>query len=223
MNTTEKEESERKIHVAGNGKEYYNVQNIYHDSGLFTNRMGDAIRMIKEDHADEISITKVLSFTLIDARRYIDRDYGEKIRQKSIEEAKNVKIAFAIKYNHLNSFETGRLLMKNRTLFAFGDSMDDVKLFDTEEEAKSEIDNIIKKSREYLDLYVSLIEGPDKCSEKEADDKVYEKLKEDFGFVHCINMHVFISMQEALKSDKPTFKLDVVQIALDNDKEKEIN
>ena len=53
--------------------------------------------------------------------RFIDREYGEEIRQKTIEGWKDTKFSYGVKFCFLNAFGVGRLVCKNKTLMGYGD------------------------------------------------------------------------------------------------------
>ena len=83
--------------------------------------------------------------------RYIDRVYGEEIRQKTIDGWKDARFCYGVKFCFLNSFSGGRLVCKHKDLMGYGDTMADVLTFDTEIEASAFIDEVNKKAKEYYE------------------------------------------------------------------------
>lgn len=120
------------IQIDDNGREYYCPSNSHDKFGLFTGKPKDAIECIKNGFGDGLQQSKLFGFTMEHVIRFIDREYGEEIRRKTIEGWKDVKFAYGVKFSFLNSFSGGRFVMKNETLMGYGDDIKNILSFDDE-------------------------------------------------------------------------------------------
>lgn len=144
------------IGVDGNGKEYYKPKNLNNKSGIFADRPKDALECVKNGLGDCIESLKILNLDLLYVIRYIDREYGEKIRQETLENWKNVEFVYGIKF-FSNTISTGGMfIMKNNMLKTSFDDFEDILTFKTEKDAMffiEETNKIINQHyREYSDL-----------------------------------------------------------------------
>lgn len=136
------------------GREYYCPSNKHDKFGLFTDKPKDAIECIRNGFGDSIWASGL--FSGIKVVRYIDREHGEEIRNKTLEGWKNSKFAYGVKFYYLNSFSDGRLVLKNKKLMSYCDDPKDILYFDSKEDAASFIEEVNEKATKYCDEYDSL-------------------------------------------------------------------
>lgn len=204
------------IHKDENGREYYYPSNLKDKFKLFMDKPKDAIECIQNDFGDALSQSTFLGFSTLHVIRYIDRDYGEKIREKTLEGWKGVKFGYGIKFSYINSFSEGRFLLKNKTLMSFDDKEEDILSFDSAKKARNYMKNIEKKSKEYFEEYLALPRTED--SEYDYNHTMkpfFEKIegKMEHG-IDSVYWSVFHGMNEEKKSGKKEYKMSIVQIVL---------
>nr|DAY68580.1 MAG TPA: hypothetical protein [Caudoviricetes sp.] len=140
------------IHTDTEGREYYLLANPNDEYGLFIDKLKDAVECIKDDIADAIIIGR--GNERVDVIRYINREYGENLRQKSIKKWQNVKFAYAVKFDTICSFSGGYLVSKDKSLC--NSSEDDPLEFDTKEEAEFFINEVNKIAKGFYNEYIIL-------------------------------------------------------------------
>ena len=97
------------IQTDDTGREYYCPSNPHDKFGLFTDKPKDAIECIRNGFGDGLQQSKLFGLTMEHVVRFIDREYGEEIRRKTIEGWKDTKFAYGVKFSYLNSFSGGSL------------------------------------------------------------------------------------------------------------------
>ena len=75
------------------------------------------IECIRNGFGDGLQQSHLFGMTFEHVVRFIDREYGEEIRQKTIEGWKDTKFSYGVKFCFLNAFGVGRLVCKNKTLY----------------------------------------------------------------------------------------------------------
>lgn len=197
------------INKDDNGREYYYPSNPHDKYGLFTGRIKDAIECIREGFGDGFEVSQILGMRLEHVVRFLDREYGEDIRKKTIEGWKDTQFAYGVQFCNKNSFSSGKLVCKDKTVMGFGDTMHDVLSFKTEEEASLFIDEVNKKALEYSEEYMS-IQKIDNRERRELDMKLF------FDKIHKpsdIYYMAFINLDEE-NPKEISYALKVVQIVV---------
>lgn len=204
------------IHTDEEGKEYYYPSNPHEKFGLFSGRPKDAIECIRNGFGDGLQRSHLFGMSLEHVVRFLDREYGEEIRQKTIEGWKDTQFAYVVKICFLNSFSDGRLICKNKTLMGYGDTQEDVLTFKSEEEASAFIEEVNKKVKEYHEEYINL----ERTGNRDLDyEKVYKpffekiKGKEEKG-TDSVYWRAFSCLNEEERNGKPEYKMEVVQVVL---------
>ena len=214
------------IHTDDDGREYYYPNNPHNNLGLFTGRIKDAIECIRNGFGDAIQQSHLLGFNMDYVVRYIDREYGESIRQQSIEDWKDTVFAYGVKFSFINSFSDGNLIMKDETLMNpfSGDLYSDILRFDTEEEAQRFIDKVNKKAEEYYEEYIAL----EKTGNHDYDYNnifapFFNKIKGKSGNRDSIYWEVFSALDTEKEKNKKVYNLEVVQVIVATEEEAKQN
>lgn len=204
------------IHTDEEGREYYHPSNPREKFGLFSGRPKDAIECIRNGFGDGFQQSHLFGMTLEHVVRFLDREYGEDIRQKTIEGWKDTQFAYGVKFCFLNSFSGGRLICKNKTLMGYGDTQEDVLTFETEAEASAFIEEVNKKAKEYYEEYINLKRTGDRDLDYEKVckpffDKIEGKMENGTDSVYW---RVFSGLNEEKRNGNPEYKMEVVQVVL---------
>lgn len=80
------------IHKDNDGREFYYPSNLKNECKLFINKPKDALDCIQNRFGDALTTSSFLGFNSLHVIRYIDREYGEKIREKTLEGWKDGKM-----------------------------------------------------------------------------------------------------------------------------------
>lgn len=201
------------IQTDDDGREYYCPLNPHDKFGLFTDKPKDAIECIRNGFGDGLQQSKLFGFTMEHVVRFIDREYGEEIRRKTIEGWKDAQFAYGVKFSYLNSFSGGRLVMKNKTLMGWEDTKD-ILSFDNEEEAISFINKVNEEASKYCEEYNALDRTEDhdwdyKHTVKPFLDRIEKEMDNGTGSVYWKAFH---GLCEEKDSGKACYKMEVIQI-----------
>lgn len=181
----------RTIQIDKNGKEYYFMPNFYHDSMLFSNRLKDAINTIKAGFGDVISCHIYRSMSNIYVERFVDREYGEELRHKTLEGWKDdVKFAYGINFGLKNSFSEYIV-----------DINDDINImskelkplyFETEQDAQDYIDKMIKIATHYSNKYNELKNSSTNIPKDKEYESLYGTFVENIRKIHHFTTKSFL-------------------------------
>lgn len=198
------------------GREYYYPNNPHDKMGLFSGRPKDAIECIRKGLGDGFSQSHLFGMSLENVVRFIDREYGEEIRQKTLEGWKNAKFAFGVSFNFLNSFSGGRNVCKNKCLFGYGDKQEDILTFDTEETAQAFIDGVNKKAEQYAEEYVKLPKTDNRDYDYEnAYKPFFNKIEGHMkNGTDSVYWRAFSGIVHEKQTGRKEYKMEVVQVVL---------
>lgn len=192
------------IHKNKEGKEYYYSSNPYDEYGLFTDKPKDMIECIKSGLGDTIMRSRILGMVVEHVVRFIDREYGEILRQQTLKGWKNTKFGYAVKFQYLNSLDSGRLICKDKSLVCNKD--DEILTFDTEEEASTFINEINEKGKGYFNEYIEL--------EKEGKDSAefFNRMENEIeNCIFSVYWYVFSALNKEKDEGCPQYILKIVQ------------
>ena len=132
------------------GKQYIYVPNVYRPDGdilsrhSFLHRPGDMVRAIKDGLGDCIEVGTLMVRTehLV---RFLDREYGEEMRAKSLEGWKDAKFGWIVckKCGFLGNIPLTVAGIARPSYYKADARMYPIKFYDTEAEAQSFIDELI--------------------------------------------------------------------------------
>lgn len=196
------------------GREYYYPNNPNDEDGIFLNRPKDAIECIRNGYGDVMKVCHIFGLKMEHVVRYIDRNYGEELRQKTLEGWKDAKFAYGVKFEVLNSFSGGSLVKGEDELMGFGDRHKDARKFENEADAEEYIKKVEEKVKEYDREYTELEE-----KEMDEDDKTlafhhfFEKMRGNRATgLNSLYWNVFRAFREEKKSGRKEYGLEVVQV-----------
>lgn len=202
------------IHNDDDGREYYYPSNPHDKNGLFTDKPKDAIECIRNGFGDGFQVSHLVGINIENVVRFIDREYGEEIRQKTIEGWKDAKFSYGVKFCYVNSFDSGRLVCKNKTLMGYGDTQDNVLTFETEKEASDFIEEVFKKAKEYHEEYTNLKRTGDGDWDYENIVKpFFNKIEKDTG-IDSVYWKAFSGLNQEENDGEPVYGMKVVQVVL---------
>ena len=147
-----------------NGKEFFHVPNFknHPEKGilntLFTGRIKDAIETIRDGDGDCILVTNIFG-TSTSVVKFLDEEYGNDLRLKSIEGFEDTKFGYAVKVGFFNAMSGGSLICKDNLMQSpFKKEQVSVKTFDDEEEVNAYIKSYEKPATQYAKLFCELCE-----------------------------------------------------------------
>ena len=187
--------------------EYYYPTNPHDEDGLFLDKPKDAIECIRNGFGDIIQRSKTFDFAVEHVVRFIDREYGETLRNLILDEWKNTKFVYGIKF--IDSFGDRRIVMKNKALMRWETVVEPLS-FDNEEDAISFINDVTEKATKYCDEYNTL-----------TKEGYYEDVAESFfnsiegkaeHGVDSIYWRVFYKLYEERLNIDPKCKMEIIQI-----------
>ena len=202
------------INVDEYGHEYYCLSNPYNKSGSFTGRPKDAIECIRNGLGDSVQRSKIFGIAMERVVRYLDREYGNKVRAKTLDGWKNAKFAYGVKFLDFDLFSCGSLVTKDKKLMSVNDFPKDILYFDNEEDAKSFINEVNEKAINYCKEYSALFKtkGND-CDYKNIIKPFFNSIegKVEYG-MDSLYWRVFYGLYEGKETGKPEYKMEVVQL-----------
>jgi DNA repair exonuclease SbcCD nuclease subunit len=182
------------------GKEYFAIPNPYINNPenspikqLFVGRIKDAITAIREGQGDVLNISGMFG-PAESVYRFIDRQYGEELRQKTIEGWKNTEFGYSLKFGYLNSMSGSRFINKEYQILSLFEDQNSYIFFNTEEEAEQTKQEILLKAQEMFNKWKK-VENTD--NEKEYLNQYFDE-------------SIYAKVWYAMSENEP-YKLEVVQ------------
>lgn len=195
------------IQTDSDKREYYYPTNPHDEDGLFLDKPKDAIECIRNGFGDIIQRSKTFDFAVEHVVRFIDREYGETLRNLTLDEWKNTKFVYGIKF--IDSFGDRRIVMKNKALMRWETVVEPLS-FDSEEHAISFINDVTEKASKYCNEYNTL-----------TKEGYYEDVAESFfnsiegkveHGVDSIYWRAFCKLYEERLNIDPKCKMEIIQI-----------
>lgn len=127
-----------------NGHEYIYVPNFSSNNGVKNfnkDCIKDAVEQVMTGLGDVISVLNFLGMKLISVLYFLDREYGEELKQKSIEGWKDTKFCYVIKANDTIWWD-----------YKGNHNALNIAHFSTEEKANNFIKKMMKKSEKFIPL-----------------------------------------------------------------------
>ena len=181
----------RIIQIDKNGKEYYYIPNFYHDGKLFSNRPKDAIDTIKAGFGDAILCHTIFVMNTVHVVRFIDREYGEELRRKTLEGWNGTKFAYGINFGSKNSFSNGYIVDINDDINIMSEELKPL-YFETEQDAQDYIDKMIKMATHYSDEYNELKNSSTNIPKDKEYELIFETFVENIRKIHHFTSKSFL-------------------------------
>lgn len=148
---------------------------------FFTGRIKDAVETIRNGDGDCIQVDKMLVKT-VDVIHFLDREIGEKLRQKSIEGWKDSNFGWIITCGNKTSFSGYHPLADGYVSCSPFDDKTKPLVFTEREEAVKYIEKMISTAKEYVAEYASKLKFIKDIEDKEelCDDMLH-KIEDCYG------------------------------------------
>nr|DAY68581.1 MAG TPA: hypothetical protein [Caudoviricetes sp.] len=188
----------RLIEQDNDGREWYSISNPFDKFGSFTDKPKDALECIKNGIGDAMALESFFGMNFVHVKRYVDRKYGENIRQQTLKGWEDTEFAYAIKVAYMYSFSSGNIIGRNNILSYYDDITNALK-FDTEEAANEHIRKLEKMLEDWFDEYKNL------KGLEARKDFIKEKRKNTI-------YTLFFSFAQGKERNDPYFKFEVIQV-----------
>ena len=199
------------IQIDNEGREYYYPSNPNDKYGLFTGKPKDAIECIRNGYGDAFIERNLLGFKAEHVIRFLDREYGEKIRQKTLEGWKDAKFAYGVNFYFKNSFCGGRLVMENKLLMGLEDTKEDVLSFENPEDAEAFIKEVNDKAQSIFEEYLQLQKtGDHNWDYEHTFEPFFNRASSENGGRNSVYWRAFIGINE--NTGKAGYEMEIVQI-----------
>lgn len=187
------------VHTDGSGREYFDIPNPYVSSEkpldyMFIGKIKDAYNAIKDGHGDAIKKALFGSDTVV---YYLDRKYGEKIREQFLAGLEDAVFGYSLQYGTGCSgykFISDTVDRKIKT--AFDKDLKPI-FFETEDEA-------IKCKEDILNSAKNIVKKYRTCNSR-------EKKKEYLDTLDITAIKADVELALALMDEKDKWELKVVQ------------
>lgn len=158
-----------------NGKEYFSIPNYRsnHSFKLFRDRIKDAIETIKEGNGDVLAVRTLFGTKSESVHRYLDREYGESLRIKTIEGFKDAEFGYSLKFGYLNSMSGSRFISKDKKIVGFQSESEHI-FFENEADANSFKLKLIAEAEEIVVKYNEVNSTKDNKKISEFVQKNYQ-------------------------------------------------
>lgn len=139
----------RIIEKDSKGKEYFTLPNTRVKSFLksFTDRIGDAADEIINGNGDAMRHETFLGMNFIDVVYFLDREYGEEMKRKSIEGWKDTKFAWVLKICNCHYY------VKKDGILTYERNDNTIETFNTEEDALKRLTELTDEAYLYIEKY----------------------------------------------------------------------
>lgn len=131
------------------GKEYFTIPNTRVKSFLksFTDRIGDAVDEVVNGNGDAIKYETFLGMNFIDVVYFLDREYGEEMKQKSIEGCQDTKFAWVLKICNFHQY------VKKDGILTYERNDNAIETFNTEEDALERLSKLTDEAYSCIEKY----------------------------------------------------------------------
>ena len=192
-----------------NGELYFPVPNLLNHpekpaNRVFIGRIKDAFDTIMNGDGDVIQTSNLFGMKMISVIKFVDREYGEEMRQKFLDGWKNVKFGWGIEAGHSNSFSGFSAVCEDMTSYYpyLSPAENSVPLyFETEKEAKEKMSEIIETCGEYIERYL-------KAKSQTEQIKTLDEVENKYG-LHSVYMSYILA--ECDSDEEKVYQFRVVQ------------
>lgn len=139
----------RIIEKDSKGREYFTLPNIRVKSFLksFTDRIGDAVDEVVNGDGDAIKYETFLGMNFTNVVYFLNREYGEEMKQKSIEGWKDTKFAWVLKICNFHQY------VKKDGILTYERNDNAIEIFNTEEDALERLSKLTDEAYSCIEKY----------------------------------------------------------------------
>lgn len=139
----------RIIEKDSKGKEYFTIPNTRVKSvfKFFTDRIGDAVDEVINGDGDAIKYKTFLGMNFINVAYFIDREYGEEMKRKTIEGWKDTKFAWVLKICNFHQY------VKKDGILTYERNDSAIDTFNTEEDALERLSKLTDEAYSCIEKY----------------------------------------------------------------------
>ena len=183
------------VHKTSDGHKYFCVDN-YIDKSIdlysktFINRIGDAVQVVKDGNGDVISVYRsCFGGECISVWYFIDREYGEEMRNKTIEGWKDASFGYAVKFENKNSISGGYFIDKNLSALLPGQvTKENLLLFNTKDDVICFRTEIVPKVYQYAK------EAMNTYLERDKEENIFDILGDIILKEYNVTSNIIVDM-----------------------------
>lgn len=182
------------------GHKYFLVDNELNKADTvfkkrFYTRIHDAVTTIRNGEGDCLKANNLFE-NIISVVYFLDRNYGEKMRRKSIEGWKDTEFGWSVEAGNKNSLSGYRKLTKEGEVISNLDNPYRYVVFDTKEEALQYIESLVEKAKILAEELVEKNKVSSSENIAENINKLIDKIDETEGQFSIICDFVFDFLNE---------------------------
>lgn len=147
----------------------------------YRGRIKDAVDMIKNGNGDCITNIKLIGgIESVSVLYFLDREIGEELRQKTLDNWKNAKFGWAITCGYNNSFLGYSMVNNKAERITVFDKDQTPMIFDTKEAAYEYVKYLLDRSRHYAKKLANNLSGVTEENERrKIIDKVIKEIDDE--------------------------------------------
>lgn len=193
------------IRIDNAGHKFFSVLNrvtteTTRSARYFYGCIEDAVLSVKNGNGDVISASNTIGGN-IDVLYFLDREYGNSLREKTLEGWKDAEFGYIVKIGNKNSFRGfAPITPKYEDTFYVGNNLS-YALFNTKEEAQVFVDEIIDIAKGFVEETIQLNKNEAKENEQAIMSNarnVLDKIYDTFGPATIIKSLYFDIINEDL-------------------------
>ena len=187
-----------------NGEKYIELDNQLdtEDEGpfikTFTGRIKDAVETIRNGDGDAISVSQFLGSKIIYVIHFLNREFGEEIKKKSLDGWKDAKFGWIIIFGGRSSMTRAYPLTEKNEVHMFFDN-DAPKVFDTMGDAKAYMTSLLDTAKTYAEKYSDIAVDKNAGEIEKLKNDLFQELITNFGFSNIIGDITFDMLDKDLK------------------------
>jgi hypothetical protein len=192
-----------------NGYEYFSIINTKEDNklGLFSGRIKDAVECIREGEGDCLEVINLFGKSE-HVIRFLDRKYGENLRQQSIEGWKDTEFGYSLKFGYKNSFNGSYFIKNDKTILSLWcDNPNEYIYFKTKDEAVKYKNDIINEANRFADKYNIV-----RLNNKNNEDKIQKWINKNYN-LGKVSSRIGLDLTDSYDNENDSkWYLEIVQV-----------
>lgn len=151
----------------------------------FTGRIKDAVETIRNGDGDVISVNQFLGIKTIDVIHFLNREFGEEIKKKSLDGWKDAKFGWIITFGSKSSTMGAHPLTEKNEVHVIFDKIAP-KVFDTMEDAKTHMTSLLDTAKTYAKKYSDMAVDKNAGEIEKLKKDLFQELITNFGLSNII-------------------------------------